>query len=202
MKKLVIASRNSGKLKEFRDLLAGLPLEVKSLADYPEIGEIEETGCSFAENACIKAETTTRLTGEISLADDSGLEVDALGGRPGVWSARFAGPGAGDKENNQKLLFELDGLPKAKRTARFRACIAVAVPGKPTELAEGTCEGLITTEPRGKGGFGYDPLFLVPELQKTFAELTSAEKNSISHRARAMEQARKILARLLTELAQ
>jgi len=199
MKKLVIATRNSGKLREFRELLTGLPLEVSSLADYPALGEIQETGDSFAENACIKAETAAALTGEMSLADDSGLEVDALEGRPGVYSAHFAGAGAGDHANNQKLLRAMSSLPESRRTARFRACIAIAVPGLPTELAEGICEGLITTEPRGEEGFGYDELFLVPQLQKTFAELTPSEKNSISHRARAMDGVRKILTCLLSK---
>jgi XTP/dITP diphosphohydrolase len=197
MRKLVIATANSGKLKEFRELLAGLPLEISSLADYPDIGPIAETGSSFAENAIIKAETTAAFTGEISLADDSGLEVDALGGRPGIYSARYAGPGAGDRANNEKLLQQLACLPEPERTARFRACIAITVPGLSSQLAEGACDGLITTLPRGEGGFGYDPLFLVPHLQKTFAELTPEEKNRISHRARAMEKARQILVQML-----
>ncbi|MBS4023218.1 MAG: XTP/dITP diphosphatase [Dethiobacter sp.] len=197
MKKLVAATGNMGKLREFRELLVGLELEVVSLADFPSIGEIEESGKSFAENAILKAESVSLHTGEFALADDSGLEVDALGGRPGIFSARFAGIGAKDAANNKKLLAELAAAADSDRTARFRAAIAVAAPCFPTQVAEGECAGLIIHEPRGTGGFGYDPLFFVPELGKTFAEMTPAEKNSVSHRARAMSGARKILKQIL-----
>ncbi|EEG78180.1 XTP/dITP diphosphatase [Dethiobacter alkaliphilus] len=197
--KLIIASRNEGKLREFAQLLADSPLEPVSLSAYPNLPEIEETGSTFRENAALKAETVARLTGEWALADDSGLEVDALGGEPGVYSARYAGEGQGDEANNKKLLDKLADVPEEKRTARFRAVIAIARPGKDTQFAEGAVEGIIAFSPQGSGGFGYDPLFLVPHTGKTFAQMTGEEKNRISHRARAMEQAMKILKQIASE---
>jgi len=191
--KLVIATSNLGKLAEYRELLAGLPYTVLSLHDYPEVGEIKETGSTFWENAAIKAELVAAHTGELTLADDSGLEVDALGGLPGVYSARFAGPAATDADNNAKLLKELKGIFPAQRTARFRAVVALAYPGEKTLFAEGVCEGIILEKPLGTGGFGYDPLFFLPELGVTFAQLAAAEKNKISHRALALAQLRQIL---------
>lgn len=191
--KLIIATKNKGKLAEFKQLLAGLPYEVLSLADYPEIADIEETGETFAENAAIKAEAVARATGELALADDSGLAVDTLDGRPGVYSARYAGVGMGDKANNEKLLHELAGVPQKERTARFHAVIAIAGPGLETKLAHGSIEGIVADSPRGTDGFGYDPLFLVPSAQKTFAEMSAAEKNKISHRARALAKALVVL---------
>lgn len=191
--KLVIATGNKGKLAEFYELLSGLPFDVLSLGDYPEIREIQETATSFRENAAIKAETVAKATGELALADDSGLEVDALGGRPGVYSARFAGVGAGDAANIEKLLSEIKDVPAERRTARFRAVIAIAGPGRITEFAEGTCEGQILFSPRGAGGFGYDPIFLVPETGKTFAEMEKEEKNKLSHRGKAMARVQSIL---------
>jgi XTP/dITP diphosphohydrolase len=193
---LVIATQNAGKLAEFREILVHLPYEIVSLATYPNLPEIEETGATFAENAALKAETVAALTGELALADDSGLEVDALNGRPGIFSARFAGVHAGDEANNKKLLEELAGIPQGQRTARFRAVIAIAQPGRQTEFAEGVCEGFIVSAPQGAGGFGYDPLFFVPQAKKTFAQMTPQEKNSISHRARAMAQATEVLKRI------
>jgi len=191
--KLILATKNQGKLAEMQELLADLPFELASLAAYPQLPEIEETGESFAENAAIKAETVMLATGELVLADDSGLEVDALGGRPGVYSARFAGPGRGDKANNQKLLSELAGVPKEGRTARFRTVVAVAAPGRKTAFAVGCVEGLITGEEQGDGGFGYDPLFYLPAADKTFAQMTPQEKNKISHRAEALAKAKEVL---------
>jgi XTP/dITP diphosphohydrolase len=196
MKTLVIASRNSGKVAEYRRLLSGIPFNVLSLADYPSLPEIEEHGRTFAENALLKAETVTRLTGELALADDSGLEVDALGGRPGLYSARYSGPGATDEQNNLKLLAELSGLPDSQRTARFCAAIAIAGPGLTPRVVEGSCSGAIALSPRGASGFGYDPLFFVQEAGKTFAEMDKTEKNSYSHRARAFAAAREILRHL------
>ncbi|MDW7650916.1 MAG: XTP/dITP diphosphatase [Bacillota bacterium] len=197
--KLIIATKNTGKLAEFQQLLLGLPFEIVSLASYPNLPDIAETGATFAENAALKAETVAAVTGELALADDSGLEVDALNGRPGIFSARFAGAGADDKANNQKLLAELSDVPEPQRTARFRAVIAVAQQGKPTEFAEGACEGRIGFTPRGTGGFGYDPLFYVPEAEKTFAQMAPEEKNRISHRARAMAAAEEILKKIADE---
>lgn len=193
MKTLILASKNAGKLREFQSLLEGLPFIVTSLADYPHIPEIEETGATFAENAAIKAEAVAKYTGELSLADDSGLEVDALDGRPGIYSARFAGEPGSDEANNCKLLDLLSAVPVEKRTARFHCVIAIAEPGAPTQLAEGRCEGLIMFAPSGTGGFGYDPLFYVPSLGKTFAEMTAEQKNKISHRAHALAAAVDIL---------
>lgn len=195
--KLVIATANAGKLAEYKELLVGLPYTILSLADYPEVGEIAETGLTFQENAALKAQKISQHSGELTLADDSGLEVDALGGRPGVYSARFAGPQATDKENNTRLLRELEGLALAERTARFRAVIALSAPYKKTLFAEGICKGVINKKPLGDGGFGYDPLFLLPELGLTFAQLSAAEKNRISHRARALEKIRLLLEKLI-----
>lgn len=191
--KLVIATQNPGKLRELQTLLSEMPFEIVSLAAYPQIGDIEETGETFAENAAIKAEAVAAATGELTLADDSGLEVDALDGRPGVYSARYAGAGRGDLANNEKLLAELAGVPRDKRTARFRAVIAIARPGMETMFAQGSVEGLIASGAQGTGGFGYDPLFYVPEIGKTFAEMTTEEKNKISHRARALAEAAQML---------
>jgi XTP/dITP diphosphohydrolase len=191
--KLIVATKNRGKLVEFAQLLGGLPFEVSSLADYPDFPDIDETGTTFAENAAIKAEAVALATGQLALADDSGLEVDALGGRPGVYSARYAGAVSSDDANNRKLLEELAGIPAGERTARFRSVIAIAGPDRQTQWAEGTIEGVIGQAPSGEGGFGYDPLFFVPERGKTFAQMTTAEKNSISHRARAMQNALLIL---------
>lgn len=191
--KLVIASGNPGKLREMKEMLADLPINVLSLKDYPQIGEIPETGSSFRENAALKAETVAKITGEWVLADDSGLEVDALGGRPGIYSARFAGEGAGDAANNAKLLQELKAIGGHNRKARFRAVIAIAHPGHETLFAEGECEGYITDKPQGSGGFGYDPLFYYPPAGLTFAQMTAEEKNKVSHRAKALAKAYNIL---------
>jgi XTP/dITP diphosphohydrolase len=198
--KLILATKNQGKLAEMQELLADLPFELVSLAAYPQFSEIEETGESFAENAAIKAETVMLATGEMVLADDSGLEVDALGGRPGVYSARFAGPGQGDKANIQKLLLELAGTAKNERTARFRTVVAIAAPGKETVFAVGCIEGLIAGEELGDGGFGYDPLFYLPAADKTFAQLTLQEKNLISHRAEALAKAKEILRAIAADI--
>lgn len=191
--KLVIATKNQGKLVEFKQLLSDLPFEIISLSDYPELPDIEETGETFQENAALKAETVMRFTGEAALADDSGLEVDALDGRPGVYSARFAGAGKGDKANNEKLLAEMAAIAQNKRTARFRSVIAIARPGLATSFADGSVDGWILEAPRGTGGFGYDPLFFFPPAGKTFAEMVTHEKNLISHRSRALKEAVGIL---------
>ncbi|NPA49609.1 MAG: XTP/dITP diphosphatase [Thermodesulfobacteria bacterium] len=187
-KVLVLATRNPGKVKELKALLADTGLEVKSLEDFPEAPEVEETGKTFFENAFQKAREIALATGHMAMADDSGLEVDALGGAPGVYSARFAGEGATDEENIRKLLQELEGVPEEKRTARFRCVIVVYHPSGHWFKAEGVWEGLITTEPRGEGGFGYDPIFLIPELGKTAAEIPLELKNKLSHRAKALAE--------------
>jgi len=201
-KTVVLATHNLGKVKELKDLLADLTfeIEVKSLQDFPDLGVIEETGSTFQENARLKAEAVYAFTGLPSIADDSGLEVDALGGAPGVYSARYAGEGATDADNNEKLLRELAGVPEEQRGARFRSVIcAVFGPGR-EYFAEGVCEGRIAFAPRGSNGFGYDPLFLLaPDYQRTMAELSLAEKNQVSHRSRAFRNLKPLLVQLLEE---
>lgn len=184
--KLVLATRNEGKVREMTKLLAGQDIEVLSLVNFPEIGEIVEDGETFRENAVIKATEVCMQTGLTTLADDSGLEVDYLDGLPGIYSARFAGEDKDDSANNKKLLELLDGIPEEQRTARFKCVIAVADTDCFVYIAEGTCAGIIAQEQRGDGGFGYDPLFYLPEHGKTFAELDLETKNKISHRARAL----------------
>jgi XTP/dITP diphosphohydrolase len=188
--RLVVATTNQGKLKEIVRLLEGLSVEVLSLADYPSMPEAEETGSTFAENAIQKAIHAAQFTGEIALADDSGLEVDALGGEPGIRSSRFAGPGATDAQRNALLLEKMKAVPDEKRTARFHCVAAVASPAGESQTFDGVCEGRIIHEPRGNNGFGYDPLFYIPERDKTMAELPAEVKNRISHRAKAMAAAR------------
>ena len=184
---ILLATRNAGKLKDMEHLLArvGVPL---GLAE--GVGEIEETGVTFEENALIKARAVVAARGLPAIGDDSGLEVDALGGEPGVRSARYAGgrgSGGGDLANNRLLLERLAGVPRLERTARFRSVLAFVDPSGVELVAAGVCEGLILDKPRGSGGFGYDPLFYSPELGMTFAEATIHEKARVSHRARAAD---------------
>ena len=188
--RLIIATCNPGKLPELRALLAGLPFEVSDAGDMPDV---EETGATFEENACLKAVAAAGYHGAWALGDDSGIEVDALGGEPGVYSARFAGPGATDEQRNDVLLARLETTPDEARTARYRAVVAVASPEGEVRIFEGVCEGLILRERRGAGGFGYDPLFFVPKYGVTMAELPPDTKNQISHRGRALAQARRFL---------
>jgi len=197
--RLVLATRNAGKVRELVSLLGPLGVEVASLADYPGLPDIPEEGETFEDNAVFKAREVARLTGEIALADDSGLEVDALGGKPGVHSARFAGEPKDDAANNAKLLRLLEGVSPEKRTARFRCVVALATPGGKVYTAEGVSEGVIIDRPRGENGFGYDPLFYVPDLGRTFAELDMETKNGISHRGRAFAQVAGIVRRLIDE---
>jgi len=182
---IVLATHNRGKMEEMSAILGHLPVELLTLDAFPEIGDIPETGNTLKENAFIKAETVHRLTGLPALADDTGLEVDALNGAPGIYSARYAGADATFDDNYQKILKELHGIPIEKRTARFRTVIAF-VNGGEKEWVEGVAEGRIIEDKRGIGGFGYDPIFYYPPLRKTFAELDSVEKNSISHRGKAL----------------
>lgn len=186
--KLLFATRNRGKLRELGELLALPGVALVSLEDVPPFPETEETGSTFSENAVAKAREAARFTGLPSLADDSGLEVDALGGAPGVRSARFAGPGATDAQRNALLLEKLAGVETTRRTARFRCALAFVDPASPDAplVTEGVCEGRILDAPRGKGGFGYDPLFFVESLGQTFAEATAEQKHALSHRGRAM----------------
>lgn len=184
---IVVATKNTGKVAEFKEALTGLPYKVSSLADLGSYPEAPETGVTFAENARAKAVFYARLTGKLCIADDSGLEVDYLQGAPGVYSARYAGNHASDEDNNRKLLKHLSGVPREKRQARFRCVLALANAEQVLLTAEGSVEGMILSEPRGDKGFGYDPLFLVPELGRTMAELSSGEKNAISHRGKAIQ---------------
>lgn len=201
MRRLVIATKNPGKAREVAEILEGLPYEIVSLADYPDAPDVEETGGTFAENAAIKARAYADFTGELTLADDSGLEVDALDGAPGVYSSRFAPT---DAERISKLLDLMRNVPDDKRAARFRCAVAIAEPsGGPDGpgyaipdrliIREGKIEGIIAHFPKGSNGFGYDPVFYVPELGKHFAELAADEKNAISHRGKALREARKAL---------
>ncbi|MDQ7829608.1 MAG: RdgB/HAM1 family non-canonical purine NTP pyrophosphatase [Armatimonadota bacterium] len=186
---LVLATRNPGKIAELGALLGALPLEVRSLRDFPQVDELPEASETYVGNAVSKAVAAARATGYPALADDSGLEVDALGGEPGVHSARFLGPTATDVQRNAEILARLRGVPPERRTARFRAVVAVATPDGTVRAFEGVVEGRIAEAPAGEGGFGYDPIFLVPEYGRTMAELPPGVKNRISHRARAVRAA-------------
>lgn len=186
---LLIATRNEGKTKEFRRLFGDLGYRVENLNDYPELPDVAETGVTFEENARLKAETISRLTGKMVLADDSGLKVDALGGLPGVWSARFSGPDATDDSNNAKLLHELAMVFDQKdRSAQFHTTLVVAAPDKDSLVVEAEWPGHIATQPKGDNGFGYDPLFIVGETGRHAAELEADEKNHLSHRGQAVRK--------------
>ena len=190
---LVLATRNRGKIREMHSVLGDLPVRILSALDYPELPPVAEDGLTFRDNAIKKAESVCSCLGLPSLADDSGLEIDFLDGQPGVFSSRFAGPESDDRMNIAKVLSLLSGIPPEKRNARFRCIIALAAPGETTRTVEGQCSGVIAAEPRGIAGFGYDPIFIVPEYDQTFAELGPEIKNRISHRARALARARLLL---------
>lgn len=192
VKKFFIASKNSGKIKEIRSILEGTGFELFSLIDAPNIPDIEETGATFEENAFLKAKAVYDIVKIPVLADDSGLEVDFLNGAPGIYSARYSGPGANDDKNNQKLLAELEDVEFSRRTARFR-CVIAMYDGLSERCFEGTCEGHIITYKKGSNGFGYDPVFMPNGYNQTFAELNEAVKNRISHRARALNNLREFL---------
>ena len=188
-KTLLIATRNEGKTREFKAMFSQLGYDIKNLNDFPELPEVAETGMTFEENARLKAETISELTGEIVLADDSGLMVEVLGGLPGVWSARFAGEHATDAANNAKLLHELasTAVSPEKRKAKFHTTLVVAAPEKSSLVVEGEWHGAIATIPKGDDGFGYDPLFVDEETGRTAAQMTLEQKNKVSHRARALQ---------------
>jgi XTP/dITP diphosphohydrolase len=196
---LLIATRNKHKLRELQPLLAELKFEIRSVADMPNLPEVVEDEPTVRDNAIKKALTTASLTGLLTLADDTGLEVDALNGEPGVRSARFAGEKATYHENNKTLLKLLDGVPAEKRRAAFRCVAAIADKDGLVEVVEGICNGMILEEERGGGGFGYDPLFLPDGQVKTFSELPLEVKNRISHRAKAMQKAWAVLSRYQRE---
>jgi XTP/dITP diphosphohydrolase len=203
IREILVATTNPGKVRELRAML-DLDVDFKSLADFPGVAEVEEDGVTFAENARKKALGYARATGLWTLADDSGLVVDALGGAPGVNSARFSGDRpkgvdrkVHDRRNYEKLLALMEGVPGEKRTARFVCHLCLASPQEVLIETRGTVEGLITTEPAGAGGFGYDPVFLVPQLGRTVAQIGDDEKNAISHRGNAMEKLKPLLEELL-----
>lgn len=194
MKEVIIATKNPGKAREFEHIFAPRGIEVKTLLDYPEMEDVEETGTTFEENASLKAEAVSKQLNKMVIGDDSGLIVDALEGRPGIYSARYAGVEPKDDQKNlEKVLNELQGVSEENRTARFYCALAVAWPGNETITVYGTCEGRILEEQRGTNGFGYDPVFYVPEKACAMAELSSDEKNKISHRANALKKLEGIL---------
>ena len=191
----MVATRNPGKLKELSLLLADVPFELVSLTDVGIDFEVEETGKTFEENAKLKAMTYREASGLLTLADDSGLEVDVLGGQPGVRSARYAGEGASEEERNALLIRNLRAQPDALWSARFRCVIAIAVPSGGIDVVEGSVDGVITDRPRGTNGFGYDPVFFLPELGMTMAELKPEVKDGLSHRGIAARKAAEVLTR-------
>jgi XTP/dITP diphosphohydrolase len=196
MRKLLIATHNVGKVEEYRQLLADLPLAIRSLDDEGITVDVEETGTTFAENATLKARAYAEMTGLWTWADDSGLEVEALDGHPGVYSARYAGPHATSAERNAKLVSELQALGESNRSARFRCVVALCLPdagdaeAAPVLTTTGSVEGQIIDTPRGEHGFGYDPIFYLPEYGKTMAQLPAVDKNAISHRGHAARAAK------------
>jgi len=203
-RKLLIATKNQGKMREIRDLFADLDLEILCLRDFPDLADVVEDGLTFRDNAAKKAQTIGLVTGLLVIGEDSGLEVDALEGRPGVYSARFAyldqdtppSSNAPDEANNARLLKELNDLPLEKRAARYRCAVALADGAKLVDVVEGSCEGIIAASPQGTNGFGYDPLFIIPAYQKTFGELAPSIKAKISHRAQAFRGMREVLRRV------
>jgi XTP/dITP diphosphohydrolase len=190
---VIVATRNKGKVREIREALKGLGLRTYSLSDFRDVLEVEEDGKSFTENALKKARFYSKVFGKLTMADDSGLEVDGLRGMPGIYSARYSGEGASSQKNNEKLLQEMEGISLSKRGARFKCIIAIVSPEGREAMAEGACKGRIGFREKGKKGFGYDPLFILPKYGKTMAELSLEEKNKMSHRGKALRKIRKII---------
>lgn len=193
LKRIVLASRNQGKAREIEAILSDLPVEIKSLRNYPEIPDVVEDGLTFFENAYKKAKAISEQTNETALADDSGLEVDILGGAPGIYSARYAGDSASDEQNNIKLLDDMRTVPSDKRKAAFRCVIVLYEPDGAYHSFEGRWAGIISESCCGDGGFGYDPVFFLPDQGVTVAELPPEMKNSLSHRAQAMKELKQYL---------
>jgi XTP/dITP diphosphohydrolase len=193
IRELVLATRNRHKVEELVALLGGLGITIRSLDEFPGAPDVAEDGATCEANAVKKARTIAEFTGLPAVADDTGLEVDALGGRPGVYAARYAGEGATYEDNCLKLLQELAGVPRERRTARFLTVAAIALPSDGVRVAQGTLDGVIAEEASGTLGFGYDPVFFVPELGQTLAQLSTDQKNKISHRAKAFTQAKDLL---------
>ena len=196
---IVLATRNRHKVEELAALLGDLGVRLRTLADFPDAPEVEEDGATCEANAIKKACEIARVTGLTAVADDTGLEVDALDGRPGVYAARYAGEHATYEDNCRKLVQELEGVPHERRTARFITVAAIAVPGEPAQVTKGVLSGYITEEASGSEGFGYDPVFYVPELKATLAEISVEQKNRISHRAKAFLQAKELLRKRQSE---
>ncbi|MBD3271885.1 MAG: XTP/dITP diphosphatase [Elusimicrobia bacterium] len=190
---LILSTRNENKVKEIKALLTGFPITVKSLQDYPDAPNVEETGKTFEENAVLKAKAIAQYTGKWTFADDSGLEVQALNGQPGVRSARYAGNGCTYDDNNKKLLHALEGVPSILRKARFVCVMALSSPEGKVWSVEGVCDGFISKQPKGDNGFGYDPVFYYPSEGKTFAEMPFDKKNELSHRSKALKNFLKLL---------
>lgn len=189
MREIIIATKNQGKVKEFESLLKPMGFRVQSLLDYPLSIDVEETGTTFEENAILKAEAIAKAYNRATIADDSGLMIDHLGGKPGIYSARYAGLDKNDEANIEKVLEELAAVEALEdRSARFACALAYSRPGQMTKTVVGTCEGFIAHEPIGENGFGYDPIFIVRDLHKTMAQLSKEEKNKISHRANALKK--------------
>ena len=193
MPRLLIATGNQGKFAEFQELLAGIPYELVSLSDLGITQTVEETGITYEENARLKAGAYARASGLLTLADDSGIEVETLGNQPGGYSARDGGAGLTDMQRVELLMKHLAAVPGAPRAARFVCVIALAEPGGETRYVRGECPGVVASAPRGENGFGYDPIFLLPDLDKTMAELPTVQKNVLSHRARAAQKAKALL---------
>jgi XTP/dITP diphosphohydrolase len=184
--RLLVATRNKGKVAELADLLTDVQIKWQGLEDIPQVDDVAETGRTFEENVILKATSYAEQTGLLTLADDSGLEVDALDGRPGVHTARYGGLRLTPVQRYKRLLEDMNGVPWPKRTARFRCVMALATPKGVVGTESGVCEGMIALEPAGEGGFGYDPIFYLPEMRKTMAQLPAGEKQRISHRGRAI----------------
>ncbi|ARJ37924.1 XTP/dITP diphosphatase [Sporosarcina sp. P21c] len=202
MKEVLIATNNTGKAKDFEVLFRPLGITVLTLQDIEESIDVEETGTTFVENAILKAETVANLLGKVVIADDSGLEVDALNGEPGVYSARYAGEPSNDEANIDKLLANLVEVPETARQARFRCVLAIAGPTIETTTYSGSCEGFITDHRQGTNGFGYDPIFYVPSKEKTMAQLSAEEKSAISHRGAALAQLKERLPEFIAKFGE
>lgn len=199
---IIIASTNKGKLKEIKKILADLEIKILSLDDYPQMPSITEDGQTYEANAIKKAKTISKVTGKVTLSDDSGIEVDFLNGAPGVKSARFGGDSLTDTERNQRLLELLKKVPLSERSARFKCVVAISIPNGEIKTVSGECEGFISFEPKGNQGFGYDPIFIPNGFSKTFGELGGRIKDKISHRAEALLKAKEILLEISQKVKQ
>ncbi|MCR2820597.1 XTP/dITP diphosphatase [Lederbergia panacisoli] len=195
-RQVLIATKNRGKAREFEALFSAFDVEILTLLDLNDSPDVDETGSTFEENATIKAEAISNMTGKIVIADDSGLVIDELDGRPGIFSARYAGEDKNDEANIDKVLFEMKDVPEEKRTARFYCALAIAGPYIKTIVVNGKCEGMILNERQGENGFGYDPIFYVVDAGKSMAEMSSNEKNKISHRAEALNNLKPLIKEL------